>query len=189
MKNELLADQLKGRTSGAHQELEKVLVRRMRAMRGLEDYIQLLQSFYGYFGALEDRINFFIGRAELPDYLLRRKSESLAKDIISLGGKVPDKAGVDNIPMIENYLQAFGALYVMEGSTLGGQIITQMLTKQLRLQDKGLLFFSSYGEHLETMWATFKMTLNRQATSNAEAEIVILAADATFRQFKNWLEK
>jgi heme oxygenase len=189
MQNELLADQLKLRTSGTHQELEVVLVRRMRAMQGLEDYIKLLQSFYGYFGALEDKINFFIGSAELPDYLLRRKSESLAMDIISLGGHVPDKAGVDHIPMIENHLQAFGALYVMEGSTLGGQIITQMLTKQLRLQNKGLLFFSSYGEHLETMWAAFKMTLNRQATNDAEAEILILTAEATFRQFKNWFNK
>jgi heme oxygenase len=97
MENELLADHLKAITSGPHQELEKVLIQRMRAMRGLDDYIQLLQAFYGYFGAVEARVNTFIGSAELPDYLLRRKSESLATDILSLGGSLPEKAAMEQI--------------------------------------------------------------------------------------------
>jgi heme oxygenase len=63
-----------------------------------------------------------------------------------------------------------------------------MLAKQLALKDKGLLFFNSYGEHLTTMWATFKLTLNRQTGNQAEAEVVIVTADATFRQFKSWLD-
>lgn len=183
--NELLADQLKIRTLASHQELEKVLMQRMRAMRTTDDYIALLQIFYRYFGALEERIGLFIGSAELPDHLQRRKSESLAIDIRALGGLVPEKVTLSEIPVIDDHLQAFGALYVMEGSTLGGQFISQMIAKQLDIQDKGLSFFQSYGQHLQTMWATFKMTLNRQAGNDSDAERLITAADATFKKFKS----
>jgi heme oxygenase len=188
LKTEQLSDQLKIRTLAPHQELEKVLVHQMRAMRSVDDYINLLQVFYSYFGALEDQINKYIGSDELPDYLQRRKSASLAKDILALGGSLPKKVTAAHLPVIENYLQAFGALYVIEGSTLGGSIISRMLSTQLGLKDNGLSFFQSYGENLATMWATFKLTLNQQAKNKAETEMVINAADATFGQFKVCLE-
>lgn len=187
--NELLSEQLKIRTLGPHQALEGVLIQRMRAMQTMEDYIALLQIFYSFFGALEDRISLFIGSAELPDQLQRRKSESLATDIRTLGGVLPEKLALSELPEINDHLDAFGALYVMEGSTLGGQIITRMIVKQLAIRDQGLSFFQSYGEHLATMWATFKLTLNRQADNKADRERVIMAAGATFLQFKAALDR
>jgi heme oxygenase len=63
-----------------------------------------------------------------------------------------------------------------------------MLGKQLGIDEKGLSFFKSYGDHLNTMWATFKLTLNRQAKKTGDADMVIAAADATFRQFRIWLD-
>lgn len=182
--NELLSDQLKIRTLAPHQELEKALVKRMHAMQNVHDYIALLQLFYSYFGALEDRIVLFIGSVELADHLQRRKSESLAIDIRVLGGVVPAKVSITAIPVIEDHLQAFGALYVMEGSILGGVIISRMIVQQLGI-NQGLSFFQSYGKHLQTMWATFKLTLNRQAENEADAERVIAAANSTFQKFKD----
>jgi heme oxygenase len=187
--NELLSDQLKISTNAPHQELERTLIMRMRAMQTLEDYITLLQVFYSFFGALEGRISSYIGGTELPDHLQRRKSESLATDIRALGGVLPEKLALSDIPVIDDHLQAFGALYVMEGSTLGGQIISRMIAEQLGIGDKGLSFFQSYGEHRSTMWATFKLTLNRQAANEAERERIITAAGATFRKFKVLLDR
>lgn len=181
--NNLLSDQLKTRTLAAHQELEKVLVQRMRTLQTINDYLLLLQFFYSYFGALEDRINLYLGSAELPDYPQRRKTAALAADIQALGGTLPSKTPLNDLPQIKNHLQAFGALYVMEGSTLGGPVISAMIRKQLGLTDKGLTFFYSYGEHLTTMWDTFKLTLNRQAETHSDVEMTITAANATFRKF------
>ena len=189
MKNETLSELLKTQTLAPHQQLEKGLVQRMRAMRSADDYIGLLQLFYSYFGALEDRINLYIDSTNLPDHLERRKSACLADDIRALGGILPEKVGVEDIPEIENHLQAFGALYVMEGSTLGGQIISQMIGKQLGMQDKGLSFFKSYGDNLTTMWDTFKLALNKQAKNDAEAESIIATAAETFRKFKVLLDR
>ena len=189
MKNELLSDQLKIRTLAPHQELEKVLIQRMRSMHDVNDYINLLQLFYSYFAALEDRINLYIGSNELPDHLQRRKSASLEKDIVSLGGILPSKTELVHLPVIENHLQAFGALYVMEGSTLGGLIISRMIGGQLGIGDNGLSFFQSYGENLTAMWDSFKLTLNRQADSETDKQTVITAAYSTFQQFKILLDR
>ena len=189
MQNETLSDQLKTETSGPHQELEKVLIQRMRKMQNVDDYVDLLKCFYSYFGALEDQINLYIGVAELPDHLQRRKSESLVADIHSLGGSLPEKANPADLPAIKNRLQAFGAMYVMEGSTLGGLIISRMIGKQLDLHEAGLSFFQSYGEQLHTMWDSFKLALNQQAEDQAESSIVLTAAEATFRQFKVILDR
>lgn len=179
-----LSEELKLRTRKPHLELEKALALQMRSMKSVSDYTKLLQIFYSYFGSLEDSIDKYIGSAELPDHLQRRKSESLAADIRALGGDLTEKASSAEIPEIADHLQAFGALYVMEGSTLGGKIISQMIAKQLGIKDKGLSFFQSYGEDLSSMWLSFKQTLDQQADTPAERERVIAAAYDTFYQFK-----
>jgi heme oxygenase len=188
MANELLSDQLKIRTLVSHQELEKLLVQRMREIRTVNDYLNLLKYFYRYFGALEDRVDLYITNKELPDYQVRRKSASLSADILSLGGKLPEKMPHEALPIIENRLQAFGTLYVMEGSTLGGLIISQMIRKQLSVSDQHLSFFQSYGDSLFSMWNSFKLALDRQPEAEADREVIIAAAGATFLQFKKLLE-
>ncbi len=162
----------------------------MRAIHTPEAYIKLLHLFYSYFGALEDKINKHIGLAQLTDYHVRRKSESLVNDIQDLGGIIPQKAADLDLPEIENDLQAFGALYVIEGSTLGGKIISKIMSKQLNLIDeKGLSFFISYGDSTEKMWDQFKEVLDVQPQTKSDRALIINAADDTFAKFNLWIEK
>jgi heme oxygenase len=185
----MLTDRLKEETLSNHQQLEKTLVGHMRAIRSKKEYINLLQLFYSYFGGLEEQIDLFITEAELADYRQRRKSAALANDIISLGGTPMPKAGKDALPVIYNKLQAYAAMYVIEGSTLGGKIISKMLAKQLDISDgQGLTFFSGYGDDTETMWETFKKELNGQTQSSDEETIAIDTANQTFALFKAWAE-
>ncbi|WP_158825790.1 biliverdin-producing heme oxygenase [Mucilaginibacter lacusdianchii] len=186
----MLADQLKTDTLINHQQLEKMLVGRMKAIRSKNDYIQLLQLFYSYFGGLEEQINSHINENLLPDYVHRRKSAALADDITVLGGVTMPKATETDLPEISNAQQAFAALYVIEGSTLGGKIISQMMARQLEIIDgKGLSFFNSYGDDTELMWGRFKEALNQQANTKAEEDDVIDTANQTFIKFKNWVEQ
>ena len=184
-----LSDHLKLHTKVHHQQVEKLLVARMRSIDNPDAYVELLQLFYGYFSALEDKINQHIGPTQLPDYAERRKSESLFNDIESVGNITPQKPEHPNLPMIENRLQAFGALYVIEGSTLGGKIISKLMAKQLDLQNnKGLSFFIGYGDKTEKMWEGFKEILNLQPQNRADAIIILDAANDTFNKFKFWIE-
>ncbi|MGI4020651.1 MAG: biliverdin-producing heme oxygenase [Janthinobacterium lividum] len=190
MNETLLSAQLKQHTLTSHQQLEKALIGQIRQINSPEMYVTMLQLFYSYFGALEDYINQNINSVQLSDYPLRRKTESILQDLKTFNGTKPEKTKIADLPVITNNLQAFGALYVIEGSTLGGQIISKMIMKQLNLTDsKGLSFFSSYGDQTPAMWASFKTALNRQAQNKEEEMLLINAADDTFVKFKYWIEK
>jgi heme oxygenase len=186
----MLAERLKEETLTNHQQLEKMLVGRMKAIRTTQDYIDLLQLFYSYFGGLEKQIDQHLDQNLLPDYAERRKSAALAQDIEALGGTPGKIAGETALPTIHSSLQALAALYVIEGSTLGGKFISKMIAQQLQIiNGKGLSFFNSYGPDTEAMWATFKEAVNRQATLPGEQIEVVEAANQTFIKFKAWAEK
>lgn len=159
-------------------------------MTTLQDYIHILQIFYAYFGALEDQINKYIGAEQLSDYSERRKTLSIKNDILALDGVVPEKAAAADLPALGNVLEAFGALYVIEGSTLGGQVISKMISKKLDLAtDKGLSFFKSYGEDTMAMWNSFKVVLESHAKTREQADAITQSANETFQKFKFWMEK
>jgi heme oxygenase len=185
----MLADKLKTDTLTNHQQLEKMLVGRMKSIRSIQDYIALLQIFYSYFGGLEQQIDQYINEVELPDYQQRRKSAALAQDIKDLGGIPVEKASGNALPAIQNTAQAYAAMYVIEGSTLGGKIISKMMAQQLRINDgSGLSFFSGYGDNTEMMWDKFKQVLDAQAKSAQHESEIIDTANQTFIKFKEWAE-
>jgi heme oxygenase len=51
---------------------------------------------------------------------------------------------------------ALGSLYVMEGSTLGGQVISRALAEAPWLPPGGLTYFNPYGDRTGAMWRSFK---------------------------------
>jgi heme oxygenase len=184
MAEELLSEKLKIRTLAAHQQLEKQLVFQLRSMHNKEDYIHILQWFYSYFAALEQRIICYINSEQLPDMPKRRKSGNILLDLTALHGKIPMMAPEEYLPEITNLFQAFGALYVMEGSTLGGQVICKMIEKLLNL-NTGMSFFQGYGDHTQAMWTAFRRVLDEQP----EQDLIIKSADETFIKFSLWITR
>ena len=185
----MLSEELKESTKTNHQLLEKALVAKMKAIRSEKEYAELLTLFYSYFGGLESRINEVIDGDLLPDNAQRRKTQALANDLEHLGFKSPERATGDDLPQLNTHLQALGALYVIEGSTLGGKIISKMMQQQLGLDAQSLSFFNGYGDHTEQMWNTFKTALNKDNLLPAQQAEVIAAANETFLKFGQWFEK
>lgn len=184
----MLSTTLKEETKDLHVALEKAMVPMIKDIRVREDYVKVLELFYSYFGGLEKKVE-TVGDLNLPDHHLRRKKEAIAEDILSLDGILPGLTPDQHLPEIANKLHALGALYVMEGSTLGGLYISKMIAKQLNLQDgKSLSFFDGYGEQTENMWNAFKSTLNEQVVRSEDQAVVIQAANDTFTKFKSWIE-
>lgn len=184
----MLSDKLKQETKTNHQLLEKALVGNLKGIRSKTEYTDLLKLFYSYFGGLEMRINEIIDTNLLPDSNQRRKTAALAQDLEDLGSEIPAKASGNALPTINLHLQALGALYVIEGSTLGGKIISKMMQQHLGLTGSGLSFFSGYGEQTEHMWDTFKEVLDQQARNPEEEAVVIAAANETFLKFGKWFD-
>lgn len=185
----MLSEKLKETTKSNHQLLEKKLITNIKSIRTKEDYAALLALFYSFFGGMEKHINQTIDTRSLPDYTERRKAAALAEDLTALEAQKPVLADDESIPEIKNHLQAMGALYVMEGSTLGGKIISKIIRQQLNEpQMKGLCFFNSYGDATDEMWQRFKDVID-QPLSPSDEEVVIKAADETFIRFRHWFER
>lgn len=173
-------------TKSSHQQLEKKVVLKLKAIRNHADYADLLRYFYSYFSQVEKAVAPYITAAILPDLADRRNSSYLKNDIIALGGNVEDLPAA-SIPAVTNVLQAIGAMYVMEGSIMGGSIIVQMLQKAGITT--GVSFFSGYGEATGQKWGVFTAVMNEQAKNEADENIAIEAANETFALFAEMFDE
>ena len=184
----MLSEKIKENTKTNHQSLEKKLVTRMRSIQNKNDYANLLALFYSYFGGLELAINGHFDYTDLPDYELRRKTSALADDLTFLGVLLPTLASKNALPEINNHYQALGALYVIEGSTLGGRIICKMLAQQMDLTNfSGMSFFNGYGDQTANMWQVFKQCIDKPG-HKLKHDMIIQSANQTFIQFGNWFD-
>lgn len=159
-------------------------------MRSGEDYLNLLNLFYGYFNSIEQAISKAIDLKLLPDYPERRKSSYILTDIASLNGDIENIPQSDDIPHITDHSEAMGALYVIEGSTLGGIVIKNMIASRLALDtNKSLNFFNGYDDQTFRMWEIFKMALNNEAeTGELNQQSMLRTANDAFNKFKLWIE-
>lgn len=182
----MVSSALKEKTKQAHLSLERKTIGHIKKVKTLKDYEGLLRIFYGYFSPLEALINKYITDDIVPSYSERRKSASILRDIETVSPGAVNFDISKNLPQINDITQALGALYVMEGSTMGGTIIAQMLNKQANIQPQMLTFFNGYGEQNLSMWQSFIKALNEHA-ANDEAKIVN-AANETFSKMEEWCE-
>jgi heme oxygenase len=174
----MLSDKIKEATKPAHLNLEKIVVQQLKSIKNNEDYAAFLKKFYTYFSQVEKAIAPHISEQLLPDLKERRNSSFLKNDIEVLGSDVASVKEVE-VPVISNEVSALGALYVMEGSIMGGRIIIQMLEK-LGVTT-GISFFSGYGQETGQKWGVFTKVMNETATSEEDA---VNTANETFELFE-----
>lgn len=183
----MLSEKLRENTKIAHQELEKLLVRKIRSIQTAGDYLEILVCFSRFFCPLEKAISFQLQNT-LPDISKRRKTEWIEEDINYFQPSYSVIPTCPAIPEIYKDSQAVGALYVIEGSTLGGQVICRMVSQRLGISpEKGFKFFSGYGDTTAEMWGDFKKYVNSRNWTEKEEDEVIDAANQTFDSFKQSL--
>ncbi|MEO5500983.1 MAG: biliverdin-producing heme oxygenase [Ginsengibacter sp.] len=183
----MLSEELKLKTKEKHQQLEVKIVGAIKAIRQRKDYVDLLQIFAGYFYELEILIKQTLSNNVLPDFSLRRKAAALQADLLSMSASMPERISNENLPIIKNNLQAIGALYVMEGSTLGGGVITKIISAKLPAE-KAFTFFEGYGEKTIEMWNSFKTSINAISLTKEETAIIIESANETFKKFSLYFD-
>jgi heme oxygenase len=157
-------------------------------------YIALLQKLFGFYKPLEKRIAALPGWHNLPvDLERRRKAPLLARDLLWLEmtqRQLSQLPRCTHLPEVKSITQALGCLYVLEGATLGGQIISRHLEKNLALDEsRGCAFFCSYGDEVGPMWRSFRETLSAHCSKHAttEEEQLVTSACQTFVSLDSWL--
>jgi heme oxygenase len=85
---------------------------------------------------------------------------------------------------VNGIFEAIGCLYVIEGSTLGGQIILHSVQKSLNLDaGGGVKFFHGYGARTPGMWKSFISALDSIPPTGEAADAVEQGAMQTFLAF------
>jgi heme oxygenase len=187
---EPLSAQLRARTAPLHTQSERLLGL-PHSITGRADYIAWLGRFLGLYDPLERRL---AGFAEWPalgiDLASRSLTQGLTADLVALGADPTDspRAAEADLPPLPSLAHAIGALYVLEGSALGGRIILRDL--QGRLGDhlgEATRFFGGRGERLGPMWNSFRGVLDRFGETHPQlTDAVQSGADATFTALIRW---
>jgi len=157
----------------------------------LDVYTRCLSDMHKFYGAWEPTIWRTAGVSEaVPDGDARRKLPLLDSDLRALGQPADDdeSSEVASSAAVANTGEALGALYVLEGATLGGRVILRHIAEPLGLSlDAGLAFFHGYGACTGQMWTAFGRSLQRWADDGGDQEAAVVGATNCFTAFEAWI--
>ncbi len=163
----------------------------------LEHYRHHLEALYGFYAPLEALLASRLGGL-LPELRAeeRWKLPLLLKDLRDLGHDSASLACLSRntaLPPISGLPEALGCFYVLEGATLGGQLILRHLQRHFTGIPAGdFVFFRAYGEEVGPMWRAFGEALTRTSAEEASELFdarTIQGAKDTFDAFEHWLRQ
>jgi heme oxygenase len=183
---------LKAATSTRHAALERQ-VPLLDANLSHATYRHFVQRSFGFYEPLETQLLALPWWDEVGvDYALRHKTPRLRHDLQVLGDNEASIAALprcERLPALTNQAQLWGCLYVIEGATLGGQIIIKHLNARLGLTaDSGASFFDGYGAHTGSRWKAFCAAVPDVGDDALGGRKHMLdSANLTFDLFTEWL--
>lgn len=147
------------------------------------DYRNLIRYNYLFLLHFEDAVFSAITpqNAQQLDLEKRRKLASIKKDLEVLN--IEESATLTPVE-IKNEAEAFGILYVMEGSTLGGNVIAKQLSKHPEFKDLSFSYFRCYGENTGSFWKNFKEILDQRIAEENHQDC-ISGAEKAYRFLLN----
>jgi heme oxygenase (biliverdin-IX-beta and delta-forming) len=157
------------------------------------DYRQLLARVYGFHRPFESAARAAAVSLGLDfDIEERARSPALLADLKSLGlgldaiARLPLWAPRSSLASVGAVL---GALYVLEGSILGGVQIARALRGVLGDDSgDGRRFFLGRGNRQSGMWRAFLERLEGLSEDQRQSARAVEAAVVTFQDFENWME-
>lgn len=154
--------------------------------------VTLLERMYGFYLPLEHRLGIVLtGNVAALDLPRHTKHPLIRHDLVVLGrddGQIAQLPLCADLPMVMTVPDALGCMYVLEGATLGGQIIIREVREQWGLTGElGGAFFTSYGHEVGPMWRTFCNVLAAMPYLPATKAPMIAAACTTFTVIERWL--
>jgi heme oxygenase (biliverdin-IX-beta and delta-forming) len=158
------------------------------------DYRLLLARVYGFHRPFEAVVREAAASLGFVDFDIegRARSPALLADLETLG---LDARTIARLPLwvpsrsFASKGALLGALYVLEGSTLGGAKIARALQGVIGGEaGDGRCFFLGRGDQQSSMWREFLARLEALSESPEESAEAIEAAVVTFDDFETWME-
>jgi heme oxygenase len=150
------------------------------------EYVDCLKRLHGVVSAWEE-----YSAENVPGWLMEsvkvRSRRSMLEEDLAWFGVTEHDANRPMLPAMRGDGGFAGAMYVMEGSRLGGQFIARHLVRVLDLKDgRGDAYFRGYGDRTGAMWREFCHLL-REDIAEEETENAIEAAKGMFGVFGAWM--
>jgi len=182
------AIQLKGGTKRWHTVVEKdtSMNRLLRADITLTEYCEIIRRLHSIHHVLEAQLSAYRPmQRELPT---TKRSALLLSDIVYFGLTPIQPEQLEAYPLmppITSREAALGAMYVLDGSALGGMLIhKQLLNNLFRQRDGGgLAFFGADPAAGMSQWIKFQTTLKKSLVFQDQVEEAVNAANRTFDYF------
>lgn len=185
-----LRAKLKQETRLLHKQLElhSNFQKLFRLKMSFLEYQKLITKLYGFIVPCEEQLKIF---NTSPIYSGRTKKTALDADLLSLGITSSHHiVHCTKLPALTQFSHVLGYLYVIEGSTLGGQIITQALQKHPWFTHKiGTNYFNCYGDKTVWWWKKFYHALNKYKDDKIITCEAISTAKDTFLTLGLWLNE
>lgn len=154
-----------------------------------ERYRAVLGAFLGFYAPLEERLTArdFALASSVP-FPLCERAPALRADLIALGAAPHELGAIPRcpyVPAIETVPQLAGCLYVIEGASLGGQIVARAVSRRFGYRrDNGAGFFASASPR--TRWPRVLAWLETVAAREPDREATVAAARAAFDALSRW---
>lgn len=164
-------ERLKAGTLDLHQQAERHLAPLMRPGLDEATYAGILERFHDFYQTFESEMAnrrdssaaaaFYEGKA--------KRTERLRADLRAFGREVSGVSVPLEFMAHESDASLWGMVYVVQGSSLGGQVISAAVRKSLNRADgRGFSFFEGDGAETGANWRRFLEVLER---SVPESEI------------------
>jgi heme oxygenase len=155
-------------------------------------YRGLLGRFLGFYSPWEERL---LAQPWPPawefEFGKRRKIPLLIQDLTALGlvpAELAQLPRCEGLPQITTQAQALGCWYVLEGATLGNQVIARHLRAKLSFTpETGLAYFHGYGPETGARWQAFTAILRTAAAALAADDEIVATARQTQATWDLWL--
>ena len=182
---------LRAGTKAAHLRVEAApsMARLLAPDLSAAAYIAALRAMRSFHAAIGQRVTPFLQNARLraPDPGV---SAALEADLAWFGVKLRPQAGAQ--PPIKTLPGALGALYVLEGSALGGRVIGRAVAASLSVSPGrgGSFYCGLTADRARDRWRSFCADLEREGAAMDPSGLAgaVAGANETFRTLERLLQ-
>jgi heme oxygenase len=185
-----LSAQLRAQTAPLHREVE-IKLGLPGTIGNRDEYLAWLARFFGLYEPLESSFaDFCYWNALGLELRARNHCCCLVADLEALGANphALPRADREVLPELPSFAHALGALYVLEGATLGGRVILRDLEARIGSVISGATrFFGGRSAAVVPMWTTFRSAVDGFGQERPELRAdVVSGAERTFGSIKVW---
>lgn len=185
----MIFKELKEQTQLLHEEAEKYndAFKVINHNISLPDYKELLLINYGSYQPVEKCINAHrtLLPEELKEFAWYHKSDRITKDLEFFDNDVQDVELLEFDVTVASAEHLIGMMYVLEGSMMGGLVISKHVSKCPLLHHiPEQLFFNREVEATLSRWSRFKAAVEKRDYTKTQIAQAVMAANKTFSFFK-----